>query len=151
MTMVTEASAADLDALTDLFCGYLAFYAVDRSRGDARTYLAGHLERGSSVLLLARDDDGRAVGFTQLYPTWDSLALAPRFVLYDLFVAPDARRGGVGRALLDAAATNARAAGASTVSLDTAVDNAAAQALYISAGYARDDDFLTFHLELSPS
>jgi ribosomal protein S18 acetylase RimI-like enzyme len=54
-----------------------------------------------------------------------------------LAVAPEARRRGVARALLDQAVERARAAGCAVVALDTDLDNAGAQALYEGAGFAR--------------
>jgi len=63
-------------------------------------------------------------------------------------VAPDARSGGGGRALMRAAQAFARAAGAVRLDLSTARGNAQAQALYESEGWRRDDVFLTYSLAL---
>ena len=52
-----------------------------------------------------------------------------------LAVAPEARRGGVGRELLADAEGCARAAGAAIVALDTTLENSAARALYESVGF----------------
>jgi ribosomal protein S18 acetylase RimI-like enzyme len=151
MTVVVRpAVPADLDALTGLFEGYLAFYEVDVETARAHAYLAGHIEDATAIVLVAAldEDPGALVGFAQSYPTWDSLALAPRWVLYDLFVAPSARRHGVGRALLRAVIDAAGAAGAVSVSLETAHDNHGAQALYESEGFAHDLVFRTYVHEL---
>jgi ribosomal-protein-alanine N-acetyltransferase len=51
-------------------------------------------------------------------------------------VAPQARRRGVGGALLDAVLRAARARGVRTAYLDVAADNAAAAALYARFGFA---------------
>ena len=55
-----------------------------------------------------------------------------------LYVLPTKRRGGVARALLEAAAGFARADGATAISLETTRDNAAARALYRAAGWHED-------------
>jgi GNAT superfamily N-acetyltransferase len=47
--------------------------------------------------------DGEALGFTQLYPAFASLSLAPSWILNDLYVEPAARGRGVGEALMQAA------------------------------------------------
>jgi ribosomal-protein-alanine N-acetyltransferase len=52
-----------------------------------------------------------------------------------LAVAPPARRRGLGRALVDAAADIAARAGAEAMFLEVAADNTAALALYASAGF----------------
>lgn len=63
----------------------------------------------ASVHLLVRDDGGRAVGAVRLdLPQRDNLSTAE---LFELSVLPEARRRGVGRAVLTAAADRARGAG----------------------------------------
>jgi ribosomal-protein-alanine N-acetyltransferase len=52
-----------------------------------------------------------------------------------LAVLPDARRRGLGAALLATAMTAARAGGARSIVLEVSVDNAAARALYHRAGF----------------
>src|SRR5215467_8365714 len=78
--------------------------------------------------------DGKAVGFTQLYPSFSSGALARIFVLNDLFVDPCARHIGAGSALLQAAAEYGRRVGALRLVLSTEVTNTPAQSLYEKLG-----------------
>ena len=139
---IVRATAGDLDALVPLFAAYRAFYGLaDDPR--ARPFLAERLAREESVVLLAWRGT-RAVGFTQLYPSFASLALGRMFVLYDLYVVPGARRGGTGAALLRAAVEHARGAGAVELLLQTAVTNLPAQRLYEREGWVRDDEFLVY-------
>ena len=56
--------------------------------------------------------------------------------LLTIAVAPDARRNGEGRTLLDRFLRTARARGAETAFLEVAADNAAALALYRWSGFA---------------
>ena len=56
--------------------------------------------------------------------------------LLTIAVAPEARRQGEGRALLDGFLRTARARGAETAFLEVAADNAAALALYRWSGFA---------------
>ncbi len=92
------------------------------------------MQAGESVVLLA-ERGGQAVGFTQLYPMFSSVRTSRMWVLNDLYVDAGARRGGVARGLLDAAADFARDDGAVRIVLETTVDNAAARALYRDAGW----------------
>jgi [ribosomal protein S18]-alanine N-acetyltransferase len=62
-------------------------------------------------------------------------AVAGEAEILTLAVDPAARRQGLGRALVDAAASTALAMGAQTLWLEVAEDNAAAQALYAAAGF----------------
>jgi GNAT superfamily N-acetyltransferase len=70
------------------------------------------------------------------------------WILNDLFVADDARRRGVGAALLRTARDHAARTGAARLVLSTAVANAAAQALYEGDGWRRDTAFLHYKYEL---
>ena len=104
----------------------------------ARDWLRSRLRFGESTVLVARRSGGM-VGFVQLYPMYSSVRTARTWILNDLFVDPAARRSGVARALLDAAAGFAREDGAAAISLETTRDNAAARAAYRAAGWQEDD------------
>jgi ribosomal protein S18 acetylase RimI-like enzyme len=145
---VRRAVLEDIDVLAPLFDAYRRFYEQPGDVALASAYLHARLERGESVILVA-EGDGALLGFCQLYPTWCSVAAAPIFVLYDLFVDDGVRRGGVGRALMHAAQAFGREAGALRLDLSTARTNARAQALYESLGWQRDDVYLTYSLSLA--
>ena len=146
---VTAVGVADLDALVPLFAGYLQFYQVPRSATEIHAFLLERLQRGDAQLFIARDEQGMAQGFTQLYPLQSSLSLAPAWLLSDLFVLPSARRQGVGEALMNAARAYAEANGACGLQLETAKTNLAGQALYERLGYVRDELYLTYWLSLA--
>ncbi|GLW31165.1 GNAT family N-acetyltransferase [Actinoplanes regularis] len=134
---IEEAGLADLEAVTDLFLGYLDFYQAPTERDAAKSFLSERMSRGESTVLLARVD-GKAAGFTQIYPLFSSVRRAPVWLLNDLFVAPDFRRHGVGRALIQAVAERAEKAGVVRVELSTAETNTQAQALYEAEGFVAD-------------
>jgi GNAT superfamily N-acetyltransferase len=134
---VRRAAAADLDAIAPLFDAYRQFYGQPTDVGRARAWLSERLQSGESVVLLA-ERDGRSTGFVQLYPMFSSVRTARLWILNDLFVTSDARRCGVARALLDAAARFARDDGAAGLMLETGRDNAPARALYRAAGWQED-------------
>jgi ribosomal protein S18 acetylase RimI-like enzyme len=90
-------------------------------------------------------EDSRVVGFCQLYPTFCSVEARPIYILYDLFVAPAARRSGAGRALLLAAEDLAVRNGKVRMDLATARTNRSAQSLYESSGWTRDELFCTYN------
>ena len=145
---IRQAVLVDLDAVVTLFDAYRQFYGQASDEAAAKTFLKARFEHGQSVVLLA-ESQGQAVGFTQLYPSFSSVSMARVFVLNDLFVAPTARRLGVGEALLTAAADHARQLGAVRLSLNTDVQNLPAQALYESMGWARDQKYFAYHLSLN--
>jgi len=147
-THTRQASIADLDLLTPLFDAYRQFYGKPADLALARDFLLERFRHQQSVLFLALDGDGSALGFTQLYPSFSSVSAARTFILNDLYVAPQARRLGVGARLLQAAAEYGRALGAVRLSLSTAVDNETAQALYATQGWVRDTKFQAYTLAL---
>ena len=143
---IERATLRDLAELAPLFTAYRQFYGrPDDPR--ARSFLAERLERSESIVFVARRA-GKALGFTQLYPTFASVALTRMFVLYDLFVAPAGRRSGAGAALLRAAVEHAAHAGAGFLMLQTATTNLAAQRLYEREGWVRDRDFYVYEYHL---
>ena len=64
-------------------------------------------------------------------------AIAGEAELLTLAVTPEARRQGIGRALLGAFAAAARERGATDAFLEVAANNAAARALYAGAGWVQ--------------
>jgi GNAT superfamily N-acetyltransferase len=147
--LIKRASVDDLDAVAPLFDAYRQFYGERSDVPAARAFLEERLRRGESVVFLAVDDDGaEALGFTQLYPSFSSVSVQRLWILNDLFVRPGVRRGGVGRRLLERARQWAVETEAKGLSLATAITNDAAQALYESCGWRKDEEFAHYTLLL---
>ncbi|WP_281176995.1 GNAT family N-acetyltransferase [Paraburkholderia bannensis] len=145
---IREYESGDLDEMAQLFSDYRVFYEQPRNPDLAKQFIAERSRAGESVILVADSGHGELLGFCQLYPTFCSVAAAPIYVLYDLFVSPAARRSGVATRLLQAAAARARADGKVRMDLTTAKTNLQAQALYESLGWTRDDVFFTYNLTI---
>lgn len=147
--MTSRATLADLDAVAPLFDAYRVFYRQASDLDGARAFLRDRFERRESEIFLARDATGeQALGFSQLYPSFSSVSARRTWILNDLFVAPEARKRGVARALMAAAREFGRASGALRLSLETANDNRAAQALYESLGYQNNAGMRHYSLQL---
>lgn len=145
---IRAATADDLDAAARLFDAYRQFYGRPSDRAAARAFLGERLAQRQSMVLLAWRG-AEAVGFAQFYPMFSSVRMAPIWVLNDLYVDAMARRLGVARRLLDAAASTARAAGAVRIVLETARENLPARALYRDAGW--DEEATQWYaLDLAP-
>ena len=136
-TVISRAGPADLDALAQLFDAYRQFYGQPSDVPRARDWLRSRLRVGESVVLVAKRD-AAIIGFVQLYPMFSSVRTAKTWILNDLYVDAGARRSGIARSLLEAAAKFAREDGAAGISLETTQDNAAARALYRAAGWNED-------------
>lgn len=140
---VRQATIHDLEQLVPLFDGYRQFYGRASDLRAAREFLLARFNNTESTVFIAHEYES-ANGFTQLYPSFSSISLARIFILNDLFVYEQARRKGVASSLMSAAVKFATALGAARFSLSTAITNDAAQALYRSAGWKRDDQFFVF-------
>jgi ribosomal protein S18 acetylase RimI-like enzyme len=132
-----------LEQLAPLVDAYRQFYKQPSDLGAVRTYLRERLTNNECVVFMAFEGD-EALGFTLLYHHWTTVALGHVWLLNDLFARPEARRTGVGKALLEKAADFAKADGAKRIWLRTAVDNFTAQALYEKVGYKRDEQFYRY-------
>ncbi len=124
----------ELEALLPLIAAYQRFYEVDdvdadRNRAFFRRFLAPSED---GMLLAARDGSGAILGYACLYWHFSSTQAVETVLMNDLFVTPEARGGGVGRALIGASATVASERGAAWLEWATAPDNHTAQRLYDS-------------------
>lgn len=145
---VRQATVEDLDALVPLFDAYRQFYRQASDPQRARQFLLERFAHNESIIFLAFEAAAPA-GFTQLYPSFSSGALGRTFILNDLFVRSEARRRGVGSALLRKAVDYAQRVNAVRLTLSTEVANTAAQAAYESLGWKRDARFYVYELALS--
>ena len=148
--LVEPAKAEDVDALLPLMRAYCEFYEAsppdDGLVEMARALIATDEPEG--MLLVARAaEGGEPVGFAAVGWKWSSLRAARVAILEDLFVHPDARRSGAGRALISSSADRARSHGAPCMLWITAHDNTRAQALYEAVG-AEGESWLEYELEL---
>ena len=138
---IRRAASTDLDALAVLFDAYRVFYEKESDPEGARRFLEDRLRKNDSVVFLAFDKDGKALGFTQLYPLYSSVRMRSIWLLNDLYVAPEARRRGVGHALMMRAQKFAAETGAAGLELATAKDNFPAKSVYHDLGWELDTQF----------
>jgi GNAT superfamily N-acetyltransferase len=137
----------DLEELLPLVRGYCEFYGTDPSDDallELSRWLLQHPEDG--VQVLARDDGGAAIGFSTIYWTWRTMHAARIAVLEDVYVAPQARGGGVAGKLIRDALGRAREHGAAQLTWQTAKTNERAQSAYARIGAQPDDGWLDYSL-----
>ncbi|MBD2258425.1 GNAT family N-acetyltransferase [Pseudanabaena sp. FACHB-2040] len=144
---VVLASFEHLAELSDLFDQYRVFYQQPTDLAAATKFLQDRFKNEDSTLLAAIEN-GSLAGFTQLYPSFSSVAMKRIWILNDLFVAPPFRKQGVAKLLMLAAEKYARESEAARIVLSTQISNATAQSLYQSLGYCRDEEFYHYALHL---
>ena len=121
---------------------------ADRAR-EVEQFFAGGLREPLAVLL-AFDASNRAVGFAELSIRNCAEGCDTDRVAYleGWFVVSDARRQGVGRALVQAAEAWGRAQGCTEFASDTHIDNAVSAAAHLALGFTETDRIRTFRKPL---
>ena len=142
-TIFPATTEAHIRLASPLFDQYRVFYKQTPDLEASYRFLRERWIARESVLFLALDERGEAVGFVHLYPFF--LSMRRFWVLNDLYVTPPARRKGTARALMRCAAQHAFETGSAGLTLSTGIDNLHAQALYESEGYVRDTRFLSYN------
>jgi len=127
-------SAADLEATVQLFSAYASGVGVDLGYQDFATELAtlpGEYATPAGELVLARDRRGKPLGCVGLRP------IKPHGCceMKRLYVSPQARGLGLGRALIAAIIEEAVRIGYNEMRLDTLPTMAAAISVYKEAGF----------------
>jgi ribosomal protein S18 acetylase RimI-like enzyme len=110
---VRLATLDDQPAVAALFDAYRQFYEQPADAALALEFIGNRMRNRESVILVAEPEGapgaGPLIGFCQLYPGFCSVVAQPIYTLYDLYVAPAARKSGAGRALMQAAHAHAKA------------------------------------------
>ena len=143
---IIQAHIEHVDKIVDLYGGYRVFYGREKDVEKEKTFIKQRIENNESVIFLAVDDGGSAMGFIQLYPLFSSVAMRRIWLLNDLYVDKEYRKRGVASALLDRAIEFGKSTGALYVSLETGMENLNAQKLYEKHGWEQDTEhFIYFH------
>ncbi len=131
---VRRAGPGDADAVGRMLHDFNTEFGEPTPPPDALAARMRALMAGDDTVVLLGGDgpDGLAVlRFREAI--WDE---ALECYLAELYVVPDRRGHGLGRALMEAAMETARAEGATHMDLGTSEDDVAARALYESLGFS---------------
>ncbi|HEY1378476.1 MAG TPA: GNAT family N-acetyltransferase [Gemmataceae bacterium] len=145
--MIRPATAADVPAVARLIRGLAEYerlsHAVDLDEARLRDHLFG--PRPFAEVLLA-EDDGEVVGFALFFPSYSTFLARPGLFLEDLFVVPERRGAGHGKALLAAVARRAVEQGCGRLEWSVLDWNEPAIGFYRRLGAAPLDDWTGFRL-----
>jgi GNAT superfamily N-acetyltransferase len=141
--------AHDEPAWRALWQGYCRFYAVDLGEALTAYTWARILDPASPVhAIVASGPAGRVVGMANYIVHENTWQQTPVCYLEDLFVDPDARARGIGRAILDWLVSEARTRGWSRLYWMTKETNYRARGLYDQ--YAAHDEFVRYVVKPLP-
>jgi GNAT superfamily N-acetyltransferase len=145
---VREETLGELLPLLRAYCDfYEASPSDDALLALARALIADPEREG--VQLLARDEEGRAVGFATVYWSWATTSAQRIGVMNDLYVAAEARGSGAAEALIEACRDEAARHGAGKLTWQTAPDNERAQRVYDRIGATREQ-WVDYWLRVMP-
>lgn len=124
-------TANDFDAWYPLWRGYQAFYKVDIARETSEITWQRMLDAAEPMHgVFALDETGRRVGIVHYIEHRSCWTIGDYCYLQDLFVEPDLRAKGYGRALIEHVYAFAKAKGCSRVWWLTHESNTNAMKLY---------------------
>ncbi|UDY24366.1 GNAT family N-acetyltransferase [Nocardioides sp. Kera G14] len=131
MVTISALQPEDRAEWEPLWAGYLTYYKTDLAPEISEATHKRLVTEGSGLHgAIARDESGKAVGIVHWLTHLSTWATTDYTYLEDLFVHPDARSGGVGRALIEHVRTWAIEHGSTKVYWLTEYENHTAQALY---------------------
>ncbi len=96
---------------------------------------------------LLAEDEGSALGFALFFPTWSTWRGRPGIHLEDLFVVPEARGRGIGRALLSRVAQLALARGCARLEWQVLDWNEPALGFYRALGARSLDEWIAMRAD----
>lgn len=144
---IRTAVAADHADWSRLWQGFLAFYGVTLDPSVTAATWARIIDPDHRMTCrLAFDAGGRALGFAIHHHHCSTWVAGDDLYLEDLFVAPEARGKGVGRALIEDLIAIGKDRGFHRLYWNTDRDNAVAQSLYNQ--FCADDGHIRYRLTL---
>jgi ribosomal protein S18 acetylase RimI-like enzyme len=141
---------SEIEALAELFDQYRVHYGEPSDVSRSASWLERNLSTGGLRAFVA-EGGANFVGFAIAVETPASLRLGHFWQIRDLFVLPESRRAGVGRALLASVRAAAVASGALRLVLQTEEDNDAALQLYTDSGYTVINGYCSLTTPTSPA
>ena len=145
--LVEPITEEQFERLLPMIAAYQRFYEVeDIDEERNRRFFRRFIAPSEDGLLLGAWRQGELVGYACLYWFFSSTRAAEAVLMNDLFVDPDRRCAGIGRARKAAGLDVVRERAASHIEWATAPDNSTAQRLYDATGAERST-WITYELE----
>lgn len=144
---INKVGLGDVPRLLPLMRDYCDFYEV-APKDSMLVSMSRALisDRSSGVQFIASRTPGVPAGFATVFWSWSTLSAGQIGIMNDLYVVPEARGQGIGRALIGTCRSACREKGAAKLEWATAPDNHTAQALYDSTG-AESSSWITYELD----
>ena len=143
MITIRVAKADDLEQIAVLFDEFRKFYAQNSDIDGAKAYLKERMNNNESIIFVAKNEE-KLIGFIQMYPTFSSVSMMKDMIMNDLYVFPEFRKKGIGKALLETAKKFSKDNNYKGLWVETANDNPA-RSLYEHLGWEKDVSFVHYY------
>lgn len=144
---IRQALRADADLLLDLITALANFENLPPPDSDARDRLIEHgFGEHPKYRAYLAEQEGKAVGYAFVVETYSTFLARPTLYLEDLFVLPDYRRQGIGRALLHFCMKLALAEGCGRMEWTCLDWNVNAQRVYEELGAVQMSDWYLYRM-----
>jgi len=101
-TLIRPATEADCELLVELIRELASYEKLaDKVVGDAETLRRTLFEERAAEALVLETEAGETVGYAVFFTTFSSFECRSGIWLEDVYVRPEHRRGGVGRAVME--------------------------------------------------
>lgn len=144
---IRKVTEKDLDLLSQLFDEYRMFYHKPSDLTGAKFFLSERIMNKDSEIFVA-EDEGKLVGFVQLYPLFSSTRMKRYWLLNDLYVNPDFRGKGFSKDLIEQAKELCRTSNSCGMYLETGKDNTIGNQLYPNVGFKKYDEVNFYEWEV---
>lgn len=146
--MTRKAQLADVQQLAELFDQYRIFYHKDSDISAAEKFLTERIENNDSEIFVA-ENEGKLVGFVQLYPLFSSTRMKRYWLLNDLYVNENYRGKGFSKQLIEASQELAKSTDAAGILLETGKSNDIGNKLYPRCGFEIYDEVNFYEWKIS--
>ena len=144
---IRKVSLADLDQLAQLFDEYRVFYHKQSDLSAAKAFLSQRLSKSESEIFVA-EENGKLVGFVQLYPLFSSTRMKCYWLLNDLYVNSNFRGKSYSKNLIEAAKELCIESDSCGMYLETGKENIIGNQLYPSCGFIKYDEVNFYEWEV---
>jgi GNAT superfamily N-acetyltransferase len=145
---IRPATEEDVQLLFDLILELAAYEKLaDKMAGDADVLRRSLFEQKVAEALLLETADGEAVGYAIFFTTFSTFECRSGIWLEDVYVRPEHRRGGIGRAVMEHLAQIAQERGHVRLDWVALEWNEPALNFYEKLGARRLDDWKMLRLE----
>lgn len=146
--MTRKVQLADVQQLAELFDQYRIFYHKDSDIPAAEKFLTERIKNRDSEIFVA-ENEGKLVGFVQLYPLFSSTRMKRYWLLNDLYVNENYRGKGFSKQLIEEAKKMAKSTDAAGILLETGKSNDIGNKLYPSCGFEIYDEVNFYEWKIS--